>query len=236
MRSTLAFVLLATASSAASASPVLGPTYPPPGGVTYSSTGSLGSGTLVGTYSGFDLSATDQLWWGANSIQLAMDGAVDSAGETLVFNAGLSNLAAGFAVYTGSTRLFQNGNPTAVGTQYSVTLTDLLGNALAFNTTSAGLGLGGNSFPLYEVTGGFKATQTLSANGQAYQTYFNNAPFKSPTPGQLQSSVNRSFYYTENAVGGVPEPATWGLMLLGFGAIGGTLRRRQKVAARIRFV
>jgi hypothetical protein len=33
----------------------------------------------------------------------------------------------------------------------------------------------------------------------------------------------------------VPEPATWAMMLIGFGAIGGALRRRQKVAGRIRF-
>jgi hypothetical protein len=27
----------------------------------------------------------------------------------------------------------------------------------------------------------------------------------------------------------VPEPSTWGLMLLGFGAIGVSMRRKQKV-------
>jgi len=30
----------------------------------------------------------------------------------------------------------------------------------------------------------------------------------------------------------VPEPATWGMMILGFGLIGGTLRNRKKVAVR----
>lgn len=34
----------------------------------------------------------------------------------------------------------------------------------------------------------------------------------------------------------VPEPAAWGLMLLGFGAMGYSLRRKSKPAARIRFV
>lgn len=36
-------------------------------------------------------------------------------------------------------------------------------------------------------------------------------------------------------VGGVPEPATWAMMMLGFGGVGYMLRRRQKVVARIRF-
>jgi hypothetical protein len=31
--------------------------------------------------------------------------------------------------------------------------------------------------------------------------------------------------------GGVPEPATWGLMILGFGGVGATIRRRRQVAA-----
>lgn len=30
-----------------------------------------------------------------------------------------------------------------------------------------------------------------------------------------------------NLAGGVPEPATWGLMLLGFGLVGGSMRRRR---------
>ena len=37
------------------------------------------------------------------------------------------------------------------------------------------------------------------------------------------------------STGGVPEPATWAMMLLGFGAMGHALRRRAKVQARIRF-
>jgi hypothetical protein len=32
----------------------------------------------------------------------------------------------------------------------------------------------------------------------------------------------------------VPEPATWGMMMLGFGALGGAMRR-QRATARVRF-
>ena len=33
---------------------------------------------------------------------------------------------------------------------------------------------------------------------------------------------------------GVPEPATWALMILGFGAVGGAMRRRRSVTAKVR--
>jgi hypothetical protein len=33
----------------------------------------------------------------------------------------------------------------------------------------------------------------------------------------------------------VPEPATWGMMILGMGLVGGTMRRKQKVATRVTF-
>lgn len=35
-----------------------------------------------------------------------------------------------------------------------------------------------------------------------------------------------------NATGGVPEPATWAMMMLGFGAVGGALRRSRKATVR----
>lgn len=37
------------------------------------------------------------------------------------------------------------------------------------------------------------------------------------------------------ATAAVPEPATWALMLVGFGAVGSALRRRQKVTGCVRF-
>ena len=37
---------------------------------------------------------------------------------------------------------------------------------------------------------------------------------------------------TATGPGGVPEPATWALMILGFGAVGGAMRRRTKLSVR----
>ena len=56
-----------------------------------------------------------------------------------------------------------------------------------------------------------------------------------PTVGQQFGSVaglNETVIFTANAAGAVPEPATWGMMLLGFGLVGSAMRRRD--ATRVR--
>jgi opacity protein-like surface antigen len=40
-----------------------------------------------------------------------------------------------------------------------------------------------------------------------------------------------SYDYTPAAAGAVPEPASWAMMMLGFGAIGGAMRRRRSVVS-----
>ena len=37
--------------------------------------------------------------------------------------------------------------------------------------------------------------------------------------------------FVGDAVGGVPEPATWGMMIVGFGLVGAAARRRKALAA-----
>ena len=42
-------------------------------------------------------------------------------------------------------------------------------------------------------------------------------------------------FTTQAATAGVPEPATWAMMMLGFGGMGYAMRRRATVGARVRF-
>ncbi|MBN8814068.1 MAG: PEP-CTERM sorting domain-containing protein [Sphingomonas sp.] len=46
---------------------------------------------------------------------------------------------------------------------------------------------------------------------------------------------NFSLTSTTGVTGAVPEPATWGMIILGFGAMAGAVRRRGRVAQRVRF-
>jgi hypothetical protein len=54
-----------------------------------------------------------------------------------------------------------------------------------------------------------------------------------PFPGSDFNYDDESFVFTNTASvvsGGAPEPATWGLMLVGFGGLGAMMRRRRSVA------
>lgn len=51
--------------------------------------------------------------------------------------------------------------------------------------------------------------------------------------GSSAGAVFDDFTYSRSAVTGVPEPTTWAVMTLGFGAIGGAMRRRRKTMSSI---
>ncbi len=64
-------------------------------------------------------------------------------------------------------------------------------------------------------------TDPASADRRTFD-YFASAPGSPPTFGALSGDYQGAF----TAAGGVPEPAIWTLLILGFGAVGAALRRR----------
>ena len=104
--------------------------------------------------------------------------------------------------------LFQAGNVTLTATDASGTST--------FTITSATV----SSFLGFVSTGPLTSV-TISA--------------VQPAGGTLWPTVN-NLTLASAATAGVPEPATWAMLFLGFGGMGYTLRRGRKVNARVRFV
>lgn len=71
-----------------------------------------------------------------------------------------------------------------------------------------------------------------------------NLGFSTPTPTSLSiqfNSTGGSAYSSAltlavpPAMSAVPEAASWAMMMVGLGVVGGALRRRQKVSTRVRF-
>jgi hypothetical protein len=152
------------------------------------------------------------------------------------FNGGPSTLDMGF----GQTLLY---GPNFSGT---ATLT-AAGLTAGLNDSGAGNGWTGNSFSHNAVTGGTclitgDAGCILAGGAQGAGGYFvggqTTTNWHSPGNAAFQLRVNELNYiagFQGQATGGVPEPSTWAMMLLGFGAIGAGMRRRPKHAVRVRF-
>jgi hypothetical protein len=83
-----------------------------------------------------------------------------------------------------------------------------------------------------DVYGTYLMSGTNTANYGSFIQFgydFSNAPALDFTTGGFPNSVNYTAAFTGGGlVGGVPEPATWLLFILGFAGIGIMLRREQR--------
>jgi hypothetical protein len=230
---TAAGALAFVASAAWSDVPTLVP-YPAPGGNSVSILGAgpafPGGWTL--TYTAFDPSAYGKLYYGIGDYtpgfvpgapSLTFDGSTDVLG----FNAGLSSLPGGVAVWTGTTNVFTLGGSQLVHTRFTLQVQDLASAPVAL-TAPASLGLPGALGGLLDVTGAYKALWSFEASYNpsggfsAANSFFDNVSQK--VPGYFaRSSVGGAFYATP-----VPEPASAALLLAGLccAALTGKLRRR----------
>lgn len=137
---------------------------------------------------------------------------LDSSSATLNYAAGFTT---GFSFfYTSSTdatvNVWSGLNATGtllgqitVSAQYNVGCTGDPSGSFC-NWTAAGVSFSGTAM-------------SIDFGGTADQTGYDNITFGSATPG---------------TTGGVPEPASWALMLSGFGLVGGSLRYRTR---KVRF-
>jgi sugar lactone lactonase YvrE len=100
------------AGPAARAANPAGPFYPPPLGVTFSTSGTMGDGNIARpggktySFSSANLGAYDPMYWGAkpNAVKLSFyDSGFIYGGEVMTYNPGQSAPASGLLVWTGNT-------------------------------------------------------------------------------------------------------------------------------------
>ncbi|MGI4880222.1 MAG: choice-of-anchor D domain-containing protein [Janthinobacterium lividum] len=199
-----------------------------------------GSGTL-----GFVSHDSELADLALGSQSVAFSGTVTQLAQAALFkNAGLGAFAGTGATYTlnlGSLASGSGSYTTDLGvanTNGGLAYSELLGGAFNF-TGSNGFGFTGASFAglqggmsltgdilNFNTTGLAAGTYSHSITLNAYSQY---ADLSNYLLGPI--TVNISAMVTgAGGTGAVPEPAAWAMMIVGFGAIGGSMRRRRSGA------
>ena len=101
-----------------------------------------------------------------------------------------------------------------------------LAGQLVVGGTSQGanqIGISPSTNDFYLQINNFAATPVFNAFGYSQTSTGTNSFFYTTSPTSGSATVTP-------VVGGVPEPATWALMIAGFGLVGATVRRRKAIA------
>ena len=161
-----------------------------------------------------------------------------SAANAAIIVKNISFTASNFTLSSGS------ASPAPVS-PVTLNVTITFDNAANINSTTSGLTV--NSFNLpYALAYTYSQSQDLltiasqpglgSCNNPAstFCSFISNAS-TTPVAGFVQQSTPSGGYWTAQTIvagpGAVPEPATWAMMIGGFGAIGGAMRYRRRNVA-----
>ena len=121
-----------------------------------------------------------------------------------------------------------NGSPIGLGSGSIITSFSLLGpTSLTFNSVTFNNGVNNFVVPITAIGSG--AAATLS-NIPIFSGNFNTLSVYWTATGNASYGGNLTFI-----PGGIPEPMTWAMMILGFAAVGFAMRRRNEEVARVRY-
>ena len=124
---------------------------------------------------------------------------------------------------------FRPGETADSDPVYNLLLTFASGGTLSGSYTPlTNTFIGGNSYTF--------EGRTYSLVEFSWRRYLGNAVSEYvAVPGGDGNDYSGNIRIDSALAAGVPEPATWGLMILGFGMVGGAMRRRAKTTARVSF-
>lgn len=158
-----------------------------------------------------------------------------TGGQTGSTVSGTLNNAPGTVEFTSAQPLATQGAGVAAASggltdPLDISFTGGLINALEFNLNALTGGTVSFSFSGGDSNGVTTGPLTLGANGSNFFNVsggsFDRISISFGDNASLQD-IRQVRLAAANAVGSVPEPATWALMILGFGAVAGTMRRRR---------
>lgn len=206
----------------------IGPTYDPPVAYSWSGSGiSAGhAGGKTWEFTGVNTASFTNLFWGVGTVESAMDGSIDSPGETLTFQSAIGSVA----TWTGITSVdISNVGAVGILTRFTATIISGASNW----TNAAGVGVTDTTYPVVGALTGPSLTVNLlfeaSADGGA--TFFaQNALYDSLSTisgGQSRTGFYSGFFYEPASV---PVPASLPLLFAGLGVLGFLRRRKQKSA------